>query len=133
MVVSKFFNKAEFRQRIKVSNIAFTFSGNIDYMTCDDTKCTYKPDNPFRFNYTPEGGFVVAENSAIQVKDISKNSNEILYGISPKQITKSTIPCSLGSDGLLLKTLISKIRFGEFLALGFLEGFWRYLHLVYFQ
>ena len=54
MVVSKFFNKAEFRQRIEVSNVAFTFSGNIDYMTCDDTKCTYKPDNPFRFNYTPE-------------------------------------------------------------------------------
>ena len=74
MVVSKFFDKAEFRQRIVVSDEVFSLSGNIDYMTCDDTKCTYKPDNPFRFNYTPEEGFVVAENSAIQAKDISQHN-----------------------------------------------------------
>ena len=121
MVVSKFFNKAEFRQRIEVSNVAFTLSGNIDYMTCDDTKCTYKPDNPFRFNYTPEEGFVVAENSAIQAKDISENSNEILYGISQKQITKSTTPCSLQSESIP-QNLTQQNTLWRIFGLGFLGG-----------
>ena len=80
-----------------------------------------KPDNPFRFNYTPEGGFVVAENSAIQGKDISKNSNEILYGISPKQITKSTIPCSLGSKSIT-QNLNQQNTLWRIFGLGFLGG-----------
>ena len=49
-----------------------------------------------------------------------------------KQITKSTIPCSLGSESIT-QNLNQQNTLGEFLALGFLEGFWRYLHLVYFQ
>jgi len=92
MVVSKFFKQAEFRQRVRVSGSAFSLSGNIDYMTCDDTRCTYKPDNPFTFDYTTNQGFVVAENSAIQAKAIAENANEILYGISPETITISSIP-----------------------------------------
>ena len=121
MVVSKFFDKAEFRQRIEVSEVAFTLSGNIDYMTCDDTKCTYKPDNPFSFNYTPEKGFIVAENSAIQGRDISKNSNEILYGISPEQISKSTTPCSLQSDSIS-QNLTQQNTLWRIFGLGFLGG-----------
>ena len=92
MVVSKFFKQAEFRQRVRVSGPAFSLSGNIDYMTCDDTRCTYKPDNPFTFDYTTNQGFVVAEHSAIQAKAIAENANEILYGISPDAITISGIP-----------------------------------------
>ena len=121
MVVSKFFNKAEFRQNIKVSETASTLSGNIEYMTCDDTKCTYKPDNPFRFNYTPEKGFVVAENSAIQGTNISKNSNEILYGISPEQILKSTTPCSLQSESVS-QNLTPQNTLWRIFGLGFLGG-----------
>ena len=98
MVVSKFYTRSEFRQRVRVSGSAFSLSGNIDYMTCDDTRCTYKPDNPFTFDYTKNQGFVVAEDSAIQAKAISKNANEILYGISPEAIIISTIQCAAQAD-----------------------------------
>lgn len=121
MVVSKFFNQAEFRQRVRVSGSAFSLTGNIDYMTCDDSRCTYKPDNPFAFDYTKNKGLVVAEDSAIQAKEISKNANDILYGISQNTITVSSTTCTAQNDGLTqsVKTPNSLWRvFG----LGFLGG-----------
>jgi thiol:disulfide interchange protein DsbD len=121
MVVSKFFNKAEFRQRVRVLDTKFLLSGNIDYMTCDDTKCTYKPDNPFRFKYTSENGFVIEENSTIKGKDISKNSNDVLYGILPEQITKSTIPCSTTSNSIS-QNLTQQNSLWRIFGLGFLGG-----------
>jgi len=121
MVVSKFFDKAEFRQRIKVSDTAFTLAGNIEYMTCDDTKCTYKPDNPFRFNYSSEKGFVVAESSTIQGKDISQNANKILYGISPEQIKKATTPCSTQSESMT-QNVAQQNSLWRIFGLGFLGG-----------
>ena len=121
MVVSKFFKQAEFRQRVRVSGSAFSLSGNIDYMTCDDTRCTYKPDNPFTFDYTTNQGFVVAENSAIQAKAIAENANEILYGISPEAITISRIPCAAQSDGLV-QSVKKPNSLWRIFGLGFLGG-----------
>lgn len=121
MVVSKFFKQAEFRQRVRVSGSAFSLSGNIDYMTCDDTRCTYKPDNPFTFDYTTNQGFVVAENSAIQAKAIVKNANEILYGISPEVISISSIPCAAQSDGLV-QSVKKPNSLWRIFGLGFLGG-----------
>ena len=87
MVVSKFYKRAVFVQRIKIlEQTAFNLSGNIEYMTCDDSRCTYKPDNPFRFNYSPEKGLVVAATSAIESEIVTENSNAILYGMQPNQI-----------------------------------------------
>ncbi len=87
MVVSKFYNRAVFVQRIKIlDNTAFDLIGNIEYMTCDDSRCTYKPDNPFRLNYTHEKGLAVAANSEIESKIDPENSNAILYGMQPDQI-----------------------------------------------
>ena len=51
MIVSKYYDKAVFKQRIRVNSSAFGVKGNIDFMTCDDTKCTYKPDNQFVFEF----------------------------------------------------------------------------------
>ena len=121
MVVSKFFKQAEFRQRVRVSGPAFSLSGNIDYMTCDDTRCTYKPDNPFTFDYTTNQGFVVAEHSAIQAKAIAENANEILYGISPDAITISGIPCAAQSDGLV-QSVKKPNSLWRIFGLGFLGG-----------
>ena len=87
MVVSKFYKRAVFVQRIKIlEQTAFNLSGNIEYMTCDDSRCTYKPDNPFKFNYSPEKGLVVAATSAIESEIVTENSNAILYGMQPDQI-----------------------------------------------
>ena len=40
MVVSKYYDKAIFKQRVRVKSPDFRLIGNIDFMTCDDTKCT---------------------------------------------------------------------------------------------
>lgn len=87
MVVTKFYKRAVFEQRIKIlERTTFDITGNIEYMACDDTRCTYKPDNPFSLNYSPERGLVVASNSAMESEIISENSNAILYGMQPDQI-----------------------------------------------
>ncbi|MBB69009.1 MAG: hypothetical protein CMC77_02905 [Flavobacteriaceae bacterium] len=87
MVVSKFYKRAVFVQRIKIiEQSAFDLIGNVEYMTCDDSRCTYKPDNPFAFNYTPAKGLAVASASKIETEIVSENANVKLYGMQPDQI-----------------------------------------------
>ena len=87
MTVSKFYNRAIFEQRIKIIRDAtFELKGNIEYMTCDDSRCTYMPDNPFKLNYSSQNGLVVAKNSMQKAKSAAESSNILLYGIQPNQI-----------------------------------------------
>jgi len=121
MVVSKFYNQAQFRQRVRVFGSEFTLSGNIDYMTCDDTRCTYKPDNPFAFDYKPNQGLLVSEQSVIKPKNITENANDILYGLMPKDILISQVPCSSNGDVIVQDT--AKINsLWRIFGLGFLGG-----------
>jgi thiol:disulfide interchange protein DsbD len=76
-----------FVQRIKiVRDAAFELKGNIEYMTCDDSRCTYMPDNPFKLNYSPQNGLVVAQTSILKSKTAPESSNILLYGMQPNQI-----------------------------------------------
>ena len=121
MVVSKFYNQAQFRQRVRVFGSEFTLSGNIDYMTCDDTRCTYKPDNPFAFDFKPNQGLFVSEQSVIKPKNITENANDILYGLMPKDILISQAPCSSNGDVIVQDT--AKINsLWRIFGLGFLGG-----------
>ena len=87
MIVTKFYKRAVFTKRVRIiEQTTFNFDVNIEYMTCDDTRCTYKPDNPFTFNYSPKQGLTVADTSVIESEIIAENSNEILYGMQPDQI-----------------------------------------------
>lgn len=89
MTVSKFYNRALFVQRLKIIKDApFQLKGNIEYMTCDDSRCTYKPDTPFGFEYSPELGMTVASSSDTKAGAISENSNTLLYGMQPDQIQR---------------------------------------------
>ena len=81
MVVSKYYDKAIFKQRISVKSPEFNVDGNIDFMTCDDTKCTYLPDNPFTFRYTTETGFEIIGGTPVSDSEISDNADQILYGM----------------------------------------------------
>lgn len=67
MTVSKFYNKAIFSQRIKIQNSKkmFEVQGNIEFMTCDDSRCIYEPENSFSFNYLPTKGLSVNDESSI--------------------------------------------------------------------
>ena len=121
MVVSKFYNQAQFRQRVRVFGSEFTLSGNIDYMTCDDTRCTYKPDNQFAFDYKPNQGLLVSEQSVIKPKNITENANDILYGLMPKDILISQAPCS--SNGAVFVQDTTKTNsLWRIFGLGFLGG-----------
>ncbi len=89
MTVSKFYDRALFVQRLKIIKDApFQLKGNIEYMTCDDSRCTFKPDTPFGFEYSPELGMTVASSSDTKARAILENSNTLLYGMQPDEIQR---------------------------------------------
>jgi len=122
MVVSKYYDKAVFKQRINVKSSEFSLSGNIDFMTCDDTKCTYLPDNPFTFNFNEQSGFVIQGGTPISNLEISDNANEILYGISIDAISKAPVKCSTQVSSLSQDIKASNNSIWKIFGLGFLGG-----------
>ena len=83
MVVTKFFDKAIFSQRVNIvkSSTNFKIQGNIEFMTCDDTRCTYEPENNFIIDYDPNSGLKVSDTSKIKQGEVDLNSNISLYEI----------------------------------------------------
>ena len=122
MVVTKFFDKAIFSQRINIvkSSSNFKIQGNIEFMTCDDTRCTYEPDNNFVIDYNPNSGLKVSETSKIKQGEVDLNSNVSLYGKNSNfNILKSD--CSLVNNNL--SEDIKKVSsFWNIFGLGFLGG-----------
>ena len=94
MVVSKFYEQAVFTQRVKINAAAFNINGNIDFMSCDDSKCTYKPDNPFTFKYTADSGFSIVGGTSIYEFEVTENANDVLYGMLPEALRKAGTNCS---------------------------------------
>ncbi|NQX86206.1 MAG: thioredoxin fold domain-containing protein [Flavobacteriaceae bacterium] len=50
MVVSKFYNKAVFTQKVKLNGKSATIKGQLSFMTCDNTRCLPPADETFEFN-----------------------------------------------------------------------------------
>ncbi|MGC6437664.1 MAG: protein-disulfide reductase DsbD family protein [Flavobacteriaceae bacterium] len=122
MTVSKFYAEAKFRQRLKIINTEdFVFSGNIEYMTCDDTKCTYKPDNPFTLEFNKTDGLTLADSSEIKQGPVTKNANQTLYGMDPGVFQEVETSCEYDSLGLD-KDLKGKNSLWRIFGLGFLGG-----------
>ena len=86
MTVSKFYNKAIFSQRIKIQNPKkmFEVQGNIEFMSCDDSRCIYEPENSFSFNYLLTKGLSVnGESSIINSTEIDADKYMLqLYGMT---------------------------------------------------
>ena len=122
MVVSKYYDKAVFKQRISVKSPEFSINGNIDFMTCDDTKCTYKPDNPFTFIYSSAAGFEIVGGTKVSDSEISKNTDQILYGLSPETISTAVVSCSTQRTSLSQDIKASNNSLWRILGLGFLGG-----------
>ena len=122
MVVSKFYDKAVFKQRVRVKSSAFSMRGNIDFMTCDDSKCTYKPDNPFAFDYTDQTGFVIVGGTPMSDSDLSKNADQTLYGMAPESLSKATVKCSTQLSSLSQDIKASNNSLWKIFGLGFLGG-----------
>ena len=49
MIVSKFYNKAVFKQKVKLKNSEAIVKGSLVFMTCDDERCLAPTDVPFEF------------------------------------------------------------------------------------
>ena len=122
MIVSKYYDKAIFKQRISVKSPEFSISGNIDFMTCDDTKCTYLPDNPFTFNYSAEAGFVIVGGTPVSDSEVSENADQILYGMSIDSISKALVKCSTQLTSLSQDIKASNNSLWKIFGLGFLGG-----------
>ena len=122
MVVTKFFDKAIFSQRIDIINKSanFKIQGNIEFMTCDDTRCTYEPENIFIIDYNPNNGLKVSESSKIKQGVVDLDSNISLYGKNSNfNILKSD--CSLIVNNLS-EDIKKASSFWNIFGLGFLGG-----------
>ncbi len=103
MVVSKFYNKATFKQRLKIKSDKFSIKGSLEFQACDDEKCLMPTEVPFEFIYENS----ILKVASVEVKEsINVDNDKInnsLYGMSPEDISKSDTVCdnelaSLASD-----------------------------------
>ena len=126
MEVSKFYNKATFTQRIKVIGDQFDINGFVEYMTCDDEQCIFKPDNPFKFSYSKNKGLeVVLDNEDFFTNPTISNSedtNELLYGMSVSDISNSNINCDNEGSSMASEVKEQGKSLWSIFGLGFLGG-----------
>ena len=120
MVVTKFYKEARFTQRIKLVSKSSIISGNLEYMTCDDTQCTFKPDNPFMFQLSLDGE-LIAKDTTINLMIVDDNEiNLSLYGLLPAEMSKLETVCQ--NDTLTLADSENKNSLWGIFGLGFLGG-----------
>ena len=84
MIVSKFYSKAKFTQKVNLIGDASPVSGYLTFMTCDDTRCLPPTDIDFVF----ELGSLVASTKTNKSNNSSlellEDSNILLYGYKPE-------------------------------------------------
>ena len=120
MVVTKFYKEARFTQRIKLVSKSSTISGNLEYMTCDDTQCTFKPDNPFMFQLSLDGELIAKDTTINQMIVDDNEINLSLYGLLPAEMSKLETVCQ--NDTLTLADSENKNSLWGIFGLGFLGG-----------
>ena len=119
MVVSKFYTKAKFIQKVKIKDKVSPVSGYLTFMTCDDTRCLPPTDIDFVFEL---GSSITASkdgksnNSSL---DLLEDSNILLYGYKPEEV--STYKNKSESEVSTSTPKKSKTLFSIF-GLGFIGG-----------
>ena len=103
MVVTKFYTEARFTQRVRLLADNAVINGSLNYMTCDDKQCIFKPDNPFTFQISTSGSSNAQETTGDEITIDDDAVNNQLYGILPADISKLDTVCendiSTISDG----------------------------------
>lgn len=126
MEVSKFYNKARFKQRVKIVGNQFNIAGNIEYMTCDDEQCIFKPDNPFEFSFSSDNGLEAINNEKALFTNlpatISDDTNQLLYGMSVGDISKSDFKCDDEASSIATDVKEQGKSLWSIFGLGFLGG-----------
>jgi thiol:disulfide interchange protein DsbD len=121
MILSKFFNKGTFTQKINLNADEATVKGELSFMTCDDIKCLAPTDVPFEFKLSLTG-----EGSGLQVIEEGEIVNEEdtniqLYGLTPDEMEQSKLNCENEYTSLAGDVKKENSLWGIF-ALGFLGG-----------
>ena len=93
MIISKFYTKGTFTQKIKLTNTEAIVKGSLVFMTCDDERCLAPTDVPFEFILSASGISIGKEIITDNVLIDNENTNSVLYGMSPSHITKSNLKC----------------------------------------
>ncbi|RLD30097.1 MAG: hypothetical protein DRI75_00895 [Bacteroidetes bacterium] len=121
MIVSKFYIKAKFTQKIKLNSSNATVKGSLVFMTCDDEKCLAPTDVPFEFNLSASGTSLGQETIINDVAVNDEETNKILYGLSPSDISKSDLKCENEYTSITSNVKAEKSLWNIFV-LGFLGG-----------
>jgi len=121
MIVSKFYTKGTFTQRIKLINSEAIVKGSLVFMTCDDEQCLAPTDVSFEFNLSASGKSIGQQivNDKAGVSD--EETNSLLYGLSPSDITKSDLKCKNEYVSIAADVKSEKSLWNIFV-LGFLGG-----------
>ena len=122
MIVSKFYTKGTFTQKIKLNTETAIVKGSLVFMTCDDQRCLAPTEVLFEFNLSSFG-----ENDGKQIVNNdelvnNKATNSKLYGLSPSDITKSNLNCENQYVSTTGSVKDEKSLWNIFV-LGFLGGF----------
>ena len=121
MIVSKFYNTAVFKQKIKSLNNNAIVKGSLVFMTCDDQRCLAPTDVPFEFNLSSTSANQVQETIKANSTVNDKDTNSILYGISPEDVSKSNLKCKNEYSSVTSNVKSDKSLWNIFV-LGFLGG-----------
>ena len=121
MIVSKFYNKALFKQKIKAIGDDVIIKGSLVFMTCDDERCLAPTDVSFQFNLSDSGTSLGQETIADNIVVNDEDTNSILYGLSPSEITRSNLKCENEYTSITGEVKSEKSLWNIFV-LGFLGG-----------
>ena len=91
MVVTKFFDKATFIQKVKLNNGEAVIKGALEFQACDDEKCLMPTEIPFEFSYNSASGLtLVGQQLTDDIPAADNNdANYALYGMAPEDIKSS--------------------------------------------
>ena len=119
MVVSKFYTKAKFIQKVKIKDKTSPVSGYLTFMTCDDTRCLPPTDIDFIFELGSSTTPTNDDKNSNSSLELLEDSNILLYGYKPEEViaykNKSESEVSAST------TIKSKTLFSIF-GLGFIGG-----------
>ena len=113
MEVTKFTDRATFKQIIEIDANEIDVTGFLTFMVCDDTKCLPPTDVEFVFSF----GQLNKKDSENKMADVQNftQTNLSLYGLLPEQIIDQNSDCNNENDTVIQnedKSLISIFLLG---------------------
>jgi len=113
MEVTKFTDRATFKQIIEIDANDIDVTGYLTFMVCDDTKCLPPTDVEFVFSFG-QSNKKDSENKMTDVQNFTQ-TNLSLYGLLPEQIIDENSDCNNENDTVIQnedKSLISIFLLG---------------------